>query len=247
MKHHDATHDTHAAAGPSDIGRGLARDPVCGMTVNPAAAAAEVEYEGTRYYFCSSGCAAKFRADPARYVTVRAADPGATPRGSEPRPPSPPGTTYTCPMHPEIIRDRPGACPICGMALEPRTVTLDEAENPELVAMRRRFWWSTLLTVPVVAIAMRHLLPGDALARIVPHELPGWLEMLLATPVVLWGGWPFFVRAWRSVVTWNLNMYTLIGLGVAVAYTYSLVARFFPSIFPASFRTAAGEVGVYIE
>jgi Cu+-exporting ATPase len=150
-------------------------------------------------------------------------------------------------MHPEIIRDRPGACPICGMALEPRAVTLDEEENPELVDMRRRFWWSTLLTVPLVAIAMRHLLPGDPLARMLPHALPGWLEMLLATPVVLWGGRPFFVRAWRSVVTWNLNMYTLIGLGVAVAYAYSVVAHLFPSIFPASLRNAAGEVGVYFE
>jgi Cu+-exporting ATPase len=162
-------------------------------------------------------------------------------------PPVPEGVLYTCPMHPEIVRDRPGSCPICGMALEPRTVTLDEGENPELVDMGRRFWVSTLLTVPVVLIAMRHLIPGDPFSRIASHELLGSLEMLLATPVVLWGGWPFFVRGWRSVVSWKLNMYTLIALGVAVAYAYSVVAHLFPALFPASFRGETGEVGVYFE
>ena len=155
--------------------------------------------------------------------------------------------TYVCPMHPEIVRDAPGACPICGMALEPRTVALEPEENLELVSMGRRFWVSAVFTVPVFAIAMRHLLPGDPLGRLVSGPVLAWLEFVLATPVVLWGGWPFFVRAWRSVMTGNLNMYTLIGLGVVVAYGYSLVAHFFPGIFPASFRNPMGEVGVYFE
>jgi len=150
-------------------------------------------------------------------------------------------------MHPEIVRDAPGACPICGMALEPRTVALEPEENLELVSMGRRFWVSAVFTVPVFAIAMRHLLPGDPLGRLVSGPVLAWLEFVLATPVVLWGGWPFFVRAWRSVMTGNLNMYTLIGLGVVVAYGYSLVAHFFPEIFPASFRNPMGEVGVYFE
>jgi Cu+-exporting ATPase len=227
-------HDAHKTGGGGHAGD--VRDPVCGMTVDPARAAAYVEYAGTRYFFCSAGCAAKFRADRERFV-------GPPPS----KPPAPPaaGTVYTCPMHPEIIRDGPGACPICGMALEPRTATLDEDENPELVDMRRRFWLSTLLTVPVVLIAMRHYLRG--LAHLAPPGLLAWLELALATPVVLWGGWPFFVRGWRSVVTWNLNMYTLIALGVAVAYAYSVVAHLFPALFPPSFRTETGEVGVYFE
>ncbi len=161
--------------------------------------------------------------------------------------PAPAGTLYTCPMHPEIIRDGPGACPICGMALEPRTVTLEEGENAELVNMRRRFWVSTALTAPVFAIAMRHYLPGEPLAQVASPAVLAWLELLLATPVVLWGGWPFFVRGWQSVITSNLNMYTLIALGVVVAYAYSVVAHLFPGFFPASFRNAAGEVGVYFE
>ena len=183
---------------------------------------------------------------------VRQHGPGACPKcgmALEPEMPSAPARCieYTCPMHPEIVRDAPGACPICGMALEPRTVTPEEQENPELTSMRRRLWVSTSLTVPVATIAMRHLIPGDPLSHLAPHQLFPWLELLLATPVVLWGGWPFFVRAGRSVMTWNLNMYTLIGLGVAVAYGYSLVVHFFPALFPASFRNEAGEVGLYFE
>lgn len=155
-------------------------------------------------------------------------------------------TEWVCPMHPEIARDAPGSCPICGMALEPRTVPLEE-ENPELLDMRRRFWVSALLTLPLVLIAMRHLIPGDPLSRVANPSVAGWLEIVLGTPVVLWGGWPFFIRAWHSVVTWNLNMFTLIGLGVAVAYGYSVIAHFFPGVFPRSFRNQAGEVGVYFE
>lgn len=250
------------------------------MAVDPNTAAAKAEHRGRTYYFCCEHCASRFRADPERYLAahagagthpraapgegsekrgvyicpmdpeVRADRPGACPKcgmALEPEIPQAAGRTeWVCPMHPEIIRDAPGSCPICGMALEPRTVPLEE-ENPELVDMRRRFWVSALLAVPVVLIAMRQLIPGDPLSRIAPPALLGWLEMLLATPIVLWGGWPFLVRGWQSIVTWNLNMFTLIGLGVAVAYVYSVIAHLFPDLFPASFRNEAGEVGVYFE
>jgi Cu+-exporting ATPase len=157
-------------------------------------------------------------------------------------------TQYTCPMHLEIARDAPGACPICGMALEPRTVTAEEEEeNPELVDMTRRFWVSVGLAIPVVLIAMGHLIPGRPLERLAAPSVLGWVELVLATPVVLWAGWPFFVRAWQSVVHRHLNMFTLIGLGVAVAYVYSLMAKLFPQIFPASFRGEGGAVPVYFE
>jgi Cu+-exporting ATPase len=250
------------------------------MAVDPNTAAAKAEHRRRTYYFCCEHCASRFRADPERYLAahagagthpraapgegsekrgvyicpmdpeVRADRPGACPKcgmALEPEIPQAAGRTeWVCPMHPEIIRDAPGSCPICGMALEPRTVPLEE-ENPELVDMRRRFWVSALLAVPVVLIAMRQLIPGDPLSRIAPPALLGWLEMLLATPIVLWGGWPFLVRGWQSIVTWNLNMFTLIGLGVAVAYVYSVIAHLFPDLFPASFRNEAGEVGVYFE
>ncbi|MCO6439912.1 MAG: copper-translocating P-type ATPase [Nitrococcus mobilis] len=181
-------------------------------------------------------------------------------------------TEWTCPMHPEVVRDEPGECPKCGMALEPRQVSAEEEENPELKSMTRRFWVSAVLTVPVVFLAMGGFIPGvsvDALlhgaitgvvglvqryfpgisieAPVAAHELREWLELVLATPVVLWGGWPFFVRGYRSVVSWNLNMFTLIALGVGVAYVYSVIAALFPELFPASFRDEAGQVGVYFE
>src|SRR5512134_3370140 len=154
---------------------------------------------------------------------------------------------FTCPMHPEIVRDAPGNCPKCGMALEPRTATVDDEENSELADMRRRFLVSAALTVPLVAIAMGEHLPGHPLARIATMSTLGWLQLVLATPVVLWGGWPFFVRGWQSVVHRSLNMFTLIGLGVGVAYLYSLIATLFPGIFPPSFRLEGGEVAVYFE
>lgn len=157
-------------------------------------------------------------------------------------------TEYVCPMHPGIVRDQPGSCPICGMALEPRTTVPEEEENPELADMRRRFWISLVLTIPVLASAMGGYLPAHPLERLASRQFWSWLELVLASPVILWGGWPFFVRGWKSVVTWNLNMFTLIGLGVAVAYAYSVVAKLFPGMFPASFRDpASGEVGVYFE
>lgn len=153
---------------------------------------------------------------------------------------------YTCPMHPEIVRDAPGSCPICGMALEPRTITIDEEENPELVDMTRRFWVSVVLSLPVFLIGMNDVLPGRPLERIASMDALGWIQFVLATPVVLWGGWPFFVRAWQSIVNVSLNMFTLIGLGVAVAYIYSVIAKLFPDVFPDSFKEH-GVVPVYFE
>ncbi|MBM3819337.1 MAG: heavy metal translocating P-type ATPase [Acidimicrobiia bacterium] len=178
-------------------------DPVCGMVVDPATAAGTSHYNGRDHFFCAPGCKAKFDANPEKYVTPQPPP--------EPAPP-PPGQNveWTCPMHPEIVRDAPGSCPICGMALEPKTVTLDDGPNPELVDMTRRFWISALLTAPLLVGAMAGLLPH-------------WAELLLATPVCLWGAWPFFARAWASVLNRSANMFTLIGLGVATAYGYSVV------------------------
>ena len=183
---------------------------------------------------------------------VRQDGPGDCPDcGMALEPHSPPGPAtrveYTCPMHPEIVRDEPGSCPKCGMALEPRTVTAEEEENTELVTMRRRLWVCAALTVPLVVIAMGRHLPGLELHRFASEGTLDLLELVLATPVVLWGAWPFFVRGWRSITSWNLNMFTLIGLGVGVAFTYSVVAALFPEIFPASFRDEGGNVGVYFE
>ncbi|UYG06408.1 copper-transporting P-type ATPase [Halomonas sp. M4R1S46] len=158
-----------------------------------------------------------------------------------------PRTEWTCPMHPEIVRDEPGECPKCGMALEPRQVTAEEEQNPELVDMTRRFWVGVVLTVPVVILAMGGMIPGVNMDALVPHGIRVWLELALATPVVLWSGWPFFVRGYRSVIGWNLNMFTLIGLGVGVAYLYSVIATLFPQLFPPSFRHESGQVGVYFE
>jgi Cu+-exporting ATPase len=154
---------------------------------------------------------------------------------------------YTCPMHPEIVRDASGNCPICGMALEPRTVSLEEGENPELVDMTRRFWWGVALSLPVLFIAMSDLIPGAPLQRLIPPSVLTWIQLLLASPVVLWGGWPFFVRGWQSIVNRSLNMFTLIGLGVGVAYVYSVIATVFPDVFPHSFRGHGGTVPVYFE
>jgi len=154
---------------------------------------------------------------------------------------------YTCPMHPQIIRDAPGSCPICGMALEPRKVSLDEEENHELVDMRRRFWLSAALSIPVFAIGMSDFIPGASLGRLASMTVWSWIQLALASPVVLWGGWPFFVRGWQSIVNRSPNMFTLIGLGVAVAYVYSVIATAFPGIFPDSFREHSGTVPVYFE
>jgi Cu+-exporting ATPase len=187
------------------------------------------------------------RKDPGRYLEGREADEersGEAPSETEGKARA---GRYTCPMHPEVVRDAPGSCPICGMALEPRTVSAEEEESAELVDMRRRFWVSASLTVPLFLVAMADFLPGRPLENPSYPWAVGWLELALGSPVVLWGGWPFFVRGWQSVANRSLNMFTLIGLGVGVAYLYSLVAALFPDIFPASFRGESGEVAVYFE
>jgi Cu+-exporting ATPase len=210
-------------------------DPVCGMTIAPEGAVGHVEHEGQTYYFCSDDCLQRFRANPSSFVGD-ARPPAALSESRE----------WTCPMHPEIVRSEPGSCPICGMALEPRMVTLDEA-NPELVDMTRRFWVSAALTVPSVILAMGEYIPGHPFEAFIAASAMSWVQLALTTPVVLWGGWPFFVRGWQSLVNRSLNMFTLIALGVGVAYIYSVVATAFPALFPASFRMENGTVGVYFE
>jgi P-type Cu+ transporter len=214
-------------------------DPVCGMTVDPNRAAGSYEFQGKTYYFCSTHCLHRFREDPQSFLK-KSALPIIQIE-------SKPGQKYTCPMHPEIIRDAPGSCPICGMALEPVTVSLEDEENPELIDMTRRFWVCVLLTIPVFALGMSDLIPGQPLQHRVGQSTLNWVQLLLATPVVLWGGWPFFVRAWQSVVNRSLNMFTLIGLGVVVAYVFSLIAAIAPQLFPSSFRGHGGAVPVYFE
>ena len=221
------------------------RDPVCGMTVAPSSPH-RFEHRGTVHRFCSAGCQAKFAADPERYLAAMARGDAPDPMPAPNAAAYPPGS-YTCPMHPEIVRPGPGSCPICGMALEPITVTLDEPDNPELREMSRRFWASVALTSPLVLFAMADMLPGRPLMLWIPMRAMPWLQLLLATPVVLWGGWPFFVRGWQSLVHRSLNMFTLIGLGVAVAYLFSVAATLAPQWFPSSFRDPSGAVGTYFE
>ena len=199
------------------------------MEVQPESAAGSETYQGQVYYFCGKSCVAKFRAEPAKYLGAPATTPPAAPLATAKK--------YTCPMHPEIVRDKPGSCPICGMALEPMVASIDEGENPELIDMRRRFWVSLALTVPLFLSAMGMSMDRGRML----------LEMALATPVVLWGGWPFFVRAWQSILTRNLNMFTLIGLGSGVAYFYSLAAMLFPSLFLGSFGSGMAHPPVYFE
>ncbi len=216
----------------------MATDPVCGMSVDPSTAEHRCEWQSQHYFFCSNGCLQKFKADPQGNLDKAAND---TPA------PAVPGAQYTCPMHPEIIQDGPGDCPKCGMALEPMTVTLEEEANPELIDMTRRFWVSLFLSVPVLVLAMGGLIPGVDFGELIGHRIAVWAELVLATPVVVWGGWPFLQRGWKSVVTRQLNMFTLIAIGVGVAYLYSLVAVLLPGVFPEAFRTAAGTVELYFE
>jgi Cu+-exporting ATPase len=235
-------------------------DPVCGMKIDPAKSPHRAEHGGKTYYFCSASCREKFVRDPEawlRKAAERAAQTAsAPPAKAPPPPPSPPSPSpqppqvavYTCPMHPEIVRDRPGSCPICGMALEPRTVTgTSEEENPELVSMTRRFWVSAILALPLLLLGMSEAVPALDLARRLPAGSVNWIELLLATPVVLWGGWPFFARGWASLVHKSLNMFTLIALGTGVAYVTSLVSTFAPGLLPASFRGMDGRAPVYFE
>ncbi|HKD21530.1 MAG TPA: HAD-IC family P-type ATPase, partial [Rhizomicrobium sp.] len=210
-------------------------DPVCGMTVDPAKTPHHAQHDGHDFHFCGAGCREKFLRDPARYLHGRehAAPPAAQP---------PAGTIYTCPMHPEIRQDHPGSCPICGMALEPLVATGEHVHNGELADMSRRLWIGLALTIPVVVLSMGGEMLG--LDRFVPAELSRWLQLALATPVVLWAGAPFFARGWASLVSRHLNMFTLIALGTGAAWADSVVATLFPQIFPPAFR---GGAPVYYE
>jgi Cu+-exporting ATPase len=214
---------------------GTVTDPVCGMTVDPATTPHIATHAGAHHYFCSAGCLAKFNADPARYI-------GEAPRSIEP---VPEGAIWTCPMHPEVQQPGPGSCPICGMALEPMTPTLSDGPSSEYTDMKRRFVIGLVLALPVVALEMgghmtglRHLLDGN---------VANLIQMALATPVVLWAGWPFFERGWASVKSRHLNMFTLIAMGTGVAWAYSMAASLFPGIFPTAFRSMDGSVAVYFE
>ncbi len=216
----------------------LVTDPVCGMKVDPTTSAHRVEHGGMMFHFCSASCRTKFEANPGKYLRPdKAAAPAAVQKA----------TIYTCPMHPEIRQQGPGSCPICGMALEPLEVTAEGAPNEELADMTRRFWIGLVLTVPIVVLEMGAHIPGLDLHHLVSPRTSVWTQFLLGTPVVLWAGWPFFVRGWQSVVNRSLNMFSLIALGTGAAYLYSLVATFAPDLFPEGFRGPDGTVAVYFE
>ena len=230
-QHHG--HHTHASAAPDAH---AVKDPVCGMTVDPHSAKHRATHNAKTYYFCAARCRERFLADPAKYLDPEQAQPEA----------APPGTIYTCPMHPEIRQVGPGSCPICGMALEPETPSADAAPNPELADMTRRFWIGLALALPVFLLEMGGHLTG--LQHTLGRQTSNVIQLALATPVVLWAGWPFFERGWASLKTRNLNMFTLIAMGTGVAWTYSIVATLWPSLFPASMRDAHdGSVAVYFE
>jgi Cu+-exporting ATPase len=238
----------------------MERDPVCGMQVDPNRAAAKVEHAGRTYYFCSRGCGEKFKTSPEKYLSAKVAQgmPSQKLVGISPAPAGKPSVAaaaplidstieYTCPMHPEIVTRAPGTCPICGMALEPRTATATESPNHELISMTRRFWVSVALTAPIFLLSMSDLLPGKPLMNALGMARIIWIQAILATPVVLWGGWPFFERGWSSIARWKLNMFTLIAIGTGAAYGFSIVALVAPNIFPAEFRESNGSVNVYFE
>ncbi len=228
------THDHHDRHGHGAAADARAIDPVCGMSVDPHSAEHRYQYQGHPYSFCSAGCRSKFAANPQKYLGSRLS-----------AEPMPDGTIYTCPMHPQIRQVGPGACPICGMALEPEMVTADSGPNPELADMMRRFWIGLLLAAPVVVLEMGGHLVG--VHRWLPPSLSNWIQFVFATPVVLWAGWPFLVRGAQSLRTRNLNMFTLIALGTGVGWTYSVVATVAPDLFPPAFREHGGAIAVYFE
>jgi len=227
----DRQQRTPRDAGASEI------DPVCGMRLSPATAKRHFDYGATRLHFCSAGCRDKFEADPRAYLkpVMRTSQPARA------------GVTYTCPMHPKIRLEGPGNCPICGMTLEPLTTSAAAAPNHELNDMTRRFWIGLALTLPVFVLEMGSHIPGLHLNALVPPVISTWVQFGLATPVVLWAGWPFFRRGWASLINRHLNMFTLISLGTATAYIYSLAATFVPSVFPAGFRKVGGAIPIYYE
>ncbi|HET6525489.1 MULTISPECIES: heavy metal translocating P-type ATPase [unclassified Sphingopyxis] len=226
-----AVHDHQDAGEGSDN----TTDPVCGMTVDPATTPHVATHDGAHHYFCSAGCLAKFEADPGRYITGREPTEAKAVEGA----------IWTCPMHPEIQRPGPGSCPICGMALEPLMPEATSGPSEEYRDMRRRFWVGLLLALPVFALEMGGHMTG--LHEILGRQTSNWIQMLLATPVVLWAGWPFFERAWLSIRNKSLNMFTLIAMGTGVAWGYSMIAALAPQIFPDAFRAADGSVAVYFE
>ena len=236
MSTHPHNHASgHACYGAkASDGAATVKDPVCGMSVDPTATAHRASHDGQDYFFCSAGCRTKFIGDPMRYLNP--------PVEAEP---AVPGAIYTCPMHPEIRQEGPGSCPICGMALEPETVTAEAPPNHELIDFTRRFWVGLVLTLPVFALEM-----GGHLANLhmfIPGQMSNWIQFALATPVVLWCGWPFFERGWTSLRTRRLNMFTLIAMGVGVAWLYSVVAVVAPTLFPPAFLKADGSAPVYFE
>ncbi len=221
-------------------------DPVCGMSVDPARNRGSVEHAGKTYNFCSPHCAEKFKSDPDKYLAGKPAPRAVSLAQIQPAPGSK-EQEYTCPMHPEVVRQGPGSCPICGMALEPRAVTAAEEENPEQHDMTRRFWVAVAFAAPVLFLAMSDLLQGQPVQRALSPRLINWLEFVLASPAVLWSGWPLFQRGWASLVNRHLNMFTLIAFGTGTAYLYSVVATLVPGIFPESFRGEHGEPAIYFE
>ena len=234
-RHHHA-HGGHSHAGccggAHDKPAAAAKDPVCGMSVDLQKTSHRFEHRGQTYYFCCAGCLSKFADDPQRYLEPKAPEPIVA------------GAIYTCPMHPEVRQRGPGSCPICGMALEPETASLDDGPNPELVDMTRRFWIGLVLTLPIFVLEMgQHVLGLHLLGA----PLSGWVQLVLATPVVLWAGWPFLVRGWQSIGNRSLNMFTLVAMGTGVAWAYSVVATLAPGLFPPSFRGHDGSVAVYFE
>ena len=224
---------SHAHGTPA----GGVADPVCGMTVDSHTSEHRASHQGRTYYFCSAGCQTKFHADPAKYLSGQVGQKGDAPVAE--------GTIYTCPMHPEIRQPGPGSCPICGMALEPILAAAEAGPSPELVDMTRRFWIGLVLTLPVLALEMGGHLTN--LHMLLGQTLSNWIQFVIATPMVLWAGWPFFVRGWHSLLTRNLNMFTLIAMGTGVAWVYSVVGTIAPQIFPATFRGDEGAVAVYFE
>src|SRR3954469_20867036 len=227
-------HHHHRAGHPAaPAGTHRVKDPVCGMDVDPHTAKPPPEQNARPYYFCPAGCRTKFLTDPAKYLNPASAAP------------VPEGTIYTCPMHPEVRQVGPGACPICGMALEPMLVGADTGPSEELVDMTRRFWIGLVLPLPVFVLEMGGHLFG--VTERLGQQNANWVQLALATPVVLWAGWPFFVRGWRSVVSRTLTMFTLIAMGTGVAWLYSVVATVAPELFPAGLRSHDGAVPAYFE
>jgi Cu+-exporting ATPase len=223
---------TEAASGKAP----LAVDPVCGMTVDTHVGKPTHDYQGHTYHFCSSGCQAKFSASPERYLNKQ----------DEPEP-APPGTLYTCPMHPEIVQEGPGPCPICGMALEPMGALPEDVPNEELIDFTRRLWVALPLSLIIFAVDMSAHVFGIRLLPFISPKAEQWLMLALATPAVLWCGWPFFVRGFESLRSGWLNMFTLIAMGTGAAYLYSLIATIAPGLFPESMKDAHGLVPVYFE